>query len=115
MANVMALTAELFLSNYEGIAGAFDRNYSLEVTFKVKLAQEKDSVEVSYKPVETYKDSASANLPEEDDSNQSSFDFEEKAPSEEGGEVVDVEESPKGLPAPMEALPAPEEAEQQED
>lgn len=107
MANFMALAAELFLTNYEGIATAFERNNGLEVTFKAKLAQEKDHVEISFKPVDTYKDSASANLPDED---QSEFDFKRPPmpkPTTEDPVVVDAEEVPLGLPAPVMALPEP--------
>jgi hypothetical protein len=66
MANFMALSAELFIGNYSMIADAFERNNGLEIGFKAKLAQEKDNVEIQFKPVDVFKDSASANLPDED-------------------------------------------------
>jgi hypothetical protein len=102
--NVMALTAELFLGNYDGIAAAFERNASLEISLKVKLASEKDGVELSYKPVEVFKDFASANLPDED---QATFDFNKAKPAPKPeAEIVEAEVIP-ALPAPMLALPAP--------
>ncbi|MBK1884839.1 hypothetical protein JIN85_20685, partial [Luteolibacter pohnpeiensis] len=105
MANFMGLVADLFFTHYEGIAKAFDRNGSLEVTFKAKFAQEKDTVEVSYKPVDTFKDSASAELPDPD---QEVFDFTKgsSASQRNAGPVVDAE-IVHALPAPMELLPAP--------
>lgn len=108
MANVMALTAELFLGNYDGIAAAFERQSSLEIAIKVKLASEKDAVELSFKPVEVFKDSASANLPDED---QATFDFNKPKPQtqpEPEGEIVEAEVI-HALPAPMLGLPAPAE------
>ena len=104
MSNVMALTAELFLGNYDGIAAAFERNASLEISLKVKLASEKDGVELSYKPVEVFKDFASANLPDED---QATFDFNKAKPAPKPeAEIVEAEVIP-ALPAPMLGLPAP--------
>lgn len=102
MSNVMALVAELFLGNYDGIAAAFDRNASLEISIKVKLTSEKDGVELSYKPVEVFKDFASANLPDED---QATFDFNNQKPKPEE-EVVEVDVV-HGLPEPMKGLPSP--------
>ncbi|MGL4398496.1 MAG: hypothetical protein ACRCXD_01395 [Luteolibacter sp.] len=108
MSNVMALTAELFLRNYDGISAAFDRNACLEISIKVKLTSEKDGVELSYKPVEVFKDYTSANLP---DDNQETFDFKKgtAAPKLEG-EIVEAEVIP-ALPAPLLGLPAPAEEE----
>ena len=109
MANALALTAELFLLHYTAIATAFERCNGLEITFKVKLAQEKDTVEVAFKPVDTFKDSASANLPEEDDPSQPTFDF-APAPQPPAAEPepVEVEAEVLGLPAPALGLPAPD-------
>lgn len=113
MANSMALVAELFLQNYDGISTAFERNGSLEVTFKAKLAQDKDTVEVSYKPVDTFKGSASADLPDED---QEVFDFAKsnKPTPARSGAVVDAEVI-HSLPPPMMALPAPPKTAEEED
>lgn len=106
MAHFMALSAELYLSNYDSIATAFERNNGLEVNFKARLAPEKDNVEISFKPVDTFKDSASANLPDED---QSTFDFKPKNAPRGAAPVVDAEIVPMGLPAPADvrSLPAP--------
>ena len=106
MANFMALSAELFISNYSMIAEAFERNNGLEIGFKARLAQEKDNVEIQFKPQDVFKDSASAPLPDED---QEEFPFVKKsAPvSPAPGPVVEAEVL--ALPAPGEvlALPAP--------
>lgn len=107
MANFMALSAELFLIHYDGIGTAFERNNGLEVTFKLKLAAEKDNVELAFKPVDVFKDSASAPLPIEDP-NQPDL-FKKKPEKPQAPEpAVEVESVPLGLPAPVMGLPAPE-------
>jgi hypothetical protein len=107
MANFMALAAELFLVHYDGIGTAFERNNGLEVTFKLKLAPEKDNVELAFKPVDVFKDSASAPLPMEDP-NQPDL-FKKKPEKSKAPEpAVEVESVPLGLPAPVMGLPAPE-------
>lgn len=106
MANFMALAAELFLVHYDGIGTAFERNNGLEVTFKLKLAPEKDNVELAFKPVDVFKDSASAPLPVEDPNQPDLFKNRPKAPKEKP--PVEVESVPLGLPEPVKALPAPE-------
>lgn len=103
MANFMALAAELFLIHYDGIGTAFERNNGLEVTFKLKLAPEKDNVELAFKPVDVFKDSASAPLPIEDPDQPDLF---KKKPEKETGSVVEVE-SVSLLPSPATGLPAP--------
>lgn len=106
MANFMALAAELFLVHYDGIGTAFERNNGLEVTFKLKLAPEKDNVELAFKPVDVFKDSASAPLPIEDPNQPELF---KKKPDKASDEKppVEVESVPLGLPAPVMGLPAP--------
>ncbi len=110
MANTLALLADLFLSNYDSLSLAFERNFSLEIAFKAKLAQEKDTVEIQFKPIEVYKDSASLGVPPE---GQEEFPFVKKGatpmpPAPAAGSVVDAEVLP-ALPAPVEplGLPAP--------
>ena len=106
MANFMALAAELFLIHYDGIGTAFERNNGLEVTFKLKLSPEKDNVELQFKPVDVFKDSASAPLPIEDP-NQPEL-FKKKPESSTTTEpAVEVESVPLGLPSPVMGLPAP--------
>jgi hypothetical protein len=72
LANFLALSAELYLSNHDSIAAAFERNNGLEVTFKLSISPEKDAVEMSFKPVDTYKQKATADVPDDD---QHEFDF----------------------------------------
>lgn len=108
MANFLALSAELFLINYDGIATAFERNNGLEISFKLKLAPEKDNVDISFKPVDVFKDSASATLPDEDQPEL--FKKESKSPVKKPAEEppIEVASVPLGLPAPVLGLPAPE-------
>lgn len=118
MANFLALSAELFLTNFDGIAAAFEKQNGLELNFKAKLAQEKDTVDISYKPVEVYKDSASLNLPDPD---QETMPFMKKgnssAPPAEPEPVV-VEAEILELPAPLPevlSLPSPQRTEGEQD
>ena len=107
MANFMALSAELFISNYAMIADAFERNNGLEIGFKAKLAQEKDNVEIQFKPVDMFKDSASAMLPDED---QAEFAFAKKSGNgikAKAAPVVDAVVVPMALPAPARVLQLP--------
>lgn len=122
MANFMALAAELFLTNFTGIATAFEKQNGLEIVFKANLASGKDTVDVTYKPVAVYKDSASLNLPEEEDEKQATMDFGKKKPEPQPEPVkpseVVVEAEVLALPAPKEeplALPAPKPMTAQED
>lgn len=109
MANFMSLAAELFISNYSMIGTAFERNNGLEIGFKAKLAAEKDNVEISFKPVDVFKDSASANLPDED---QAEFPFAQKNGngSKPAGPVVEAEILQLGNSPDVLQLPAPKAA-----
>lgn len=114
MANFMALSAELFISNYAMIADAFERNNGLEIGFKAKLAQEKDNVEIQFKPVDVFKDSASANLPDED---QEEFPFVKKpsaAAAATKAPVVDAEVLALPAPATVLGLPFPIDGDEEE-
>ena len=106
MANFMALSAELFIGNYSMIADAFERNNGLEIGFKAKLAQEKDNVEIQFKPVDVFKDSASANLPDED---QEEFPFVKGSGSAVPAAAAATREVPRAMIGNREikALPAP--------
>lgn len=98
IANALALTADLMLTNAEGIAKAYDRQNGLELKFSIKLAQEKTNTAIQFKPLPDFKDSASANL---DDPNQESFDF-GSGESKEDKEPLRLPHAPtpKALPAP---------------
>ena len=112
VANILALTADLTLSHMDGISEAFEKNNGLEITFKAKLAREKDNLTIQFKPVNEFKDSASASVPDPD---QEEMDFRD-AKSAEGSDIPthesdDVPMKAKGLPNPLKSLPSPEEDE----
>lgn len=107
VANVMALTADLVLSHIDAIGEAFELNNGLEITLKAKLAREKDTLNIQFKPVGDFKDSASANVPDPD---QVEMDFQAKSEKsnqaeeeKETGGLVCLPEPSRGLPEPIEA------------
>ncbi|MGE9268385.1 MAG: hypothetical protein ACQKBY_09835 [Verrucomicrobiales bacterium] len=97
VANVMSLVAEMIFTHIDPISEAFEKNNGLEVTFKAKLAKERDTVAIQFKPVGDYKDSAIATV---DDPEQETFDFKK---GEEGADGYEPEQDEvKGLPEPVE-------------
>mgnify|MGYP006870082126 CR=1 FL=1 len=105
-ANVQALIPELFLAHYDGIARAFDANAkTLEINVKIKLERDKDNVELTFQPVAKFKDSASANV-DEDENQPSLGDISKEA---KGRAPKSTAPAAPALPAPKEvpALPAP--------
>lgn len=105
LANFLALAAEHWLLRYPGLSEAYERGNSLTIDFKAILGPEKTDVQIQYKPVDVFKDVASAPLPHEDDDQPDLFKQKPGAPKP----AAPAPES-KGsleLPAPVNALPAP--------
>lgn len=66
LANILALTAELYLTYYDAIGEAFETGQELAITLNCKIGASKDTIEIAWLPVAKFKDSASATV--EDDS-----------------------------------------------
>lgn len=111
LANALSLMAELFLTHYDGIAHAFEKNNGAEVSLKLQLGPQKDELKLAYKPANEVKDSAMATVPDPD---QTEMDFvKPKPPAAPTAPVMDVESVPAGLPEPALGLPAPERTEKE--
>ena len=110
VANVMALSAELMLTYAGPIGRSFQDQGELDITLKAKLGSIKDTVQIQFKRAAELKDSASAEVP---DPNQTEMDFKagespQETPDESSSsEEIDDTEA-KGLPAPLRALPSPD-------
>lgn len=109
LANVLALTAELFLLYHDSIGRSFTTANELAVTLTCKLAKDKDNVEIAFLPVAKFKDSASATV--EDDHNQPDLGNIKK---EAHGRAPKPPKHVPALPAPAAGmLPAPERTEEE--
>lgn len=110
LANTQALIPELFIAHYDGIARAFEANgKTLEINVKIKLERDKDNVELTFQPVAKFKDSASANV--EDDENQPPLGDISKQAKGRGPKpstaapALPAPKEPAGLPAPTSESP----------
>ena len=118
LANVLALTAEMYLLYYDSIGSAFATANDLAVTFNCKLSRDKDTVEISYMPVAKFKDSASATV-EYDDNQPDLGDIKKeakgRAPKTANPRLGNA--SPLSLPAPVtvDAEVIPDDAEEWEE
>ena len=79
LANILALTAELYLLYYDAIGSSFATANELALTLQCKTGAGKDTVEISWLPVAKFKDSASATV--EDDSQPDLGDIKKEAKS----------------------------------
>lgn len=106
LANVLSLTAELYLMHFDSIGRSFTAANELAITFNAKLAKDKDNVEIAFLPVAKFKDSASANV-EEDEDQPPLGDIAKEAKAE-GRAPKSAKSVPRlGNSEPL-ALPAPE-------
>ena len=105
IANIMALSAEMLLTYAGPIGKSFQDQGELDVTLKARLGTMKDTVQIQFKRAADFKDSASAELP---DPNQTEMDFKGgKKPGKQAGPSADDEIEDDDLPITMKALPAP--------
>jgi hypothetical protein len=65
LANILALTAELYLLYYDSIGSSFATSHELALALTCKIGASKDTVEISWLPVAKFKDSASATVEDE--------------------------------------------------
>jgi hypothetical protein len=77
LANILALTAELYLTYYDAIGNAFEAGQELAIALNCKIGASKDTVEIAWLPVAKFKDSASATV--EDDSQPDLGDLKKEA------------------------------------